>query len=203
MKQWNRWLFKPLALAGLGITAAGISVILAGMGIDKAAHAIRLADGTVFFEEVPRLVNASITQQSVSNSNVGYYFDLSIPRDAGEALERIDIAQQNADLFTREVSFDLEDSQAFVGRRRDRQQPLSLGTVEVDDDTHTVSVTFDPPVPAGTDLTLRLEAKRNPRRSGVYLFGVTAYPEGTPSQGQFLGFGRFHIYDNGSSDIFR
>ena len=189
MKRLNRWMIGTLALASLSI--------------GSAAQAVRLADGTVFFEQVPRLVKASITQQSVSDSNVGYYFDLSIPSDAGEALGRIDITQQDADLFTREVDFELEESQAFVGRRRDRDQPLSLGTVSVDEDTHTVSVTFDPPVPAGTDLTLRLEADRNPRRSGVYLFGVTAYPEGTPSHGQFLGFGRFHIYDNDSSSVFR
>lgn len=196
LKRLNRWMVGTLALAGLGI-------ILADLGINRVAHAVRLANGTVFFEQLPRLVDASITQQSVSDNNVGYYFDLSIPSDAGEALERIDITQQDGDLFTREVDFELDESQAFVGRRRDRAEPLSIGAVEVDEDTHTVSVTFDPPIPAGTDLTLRLEADRNPRRSGIYLFGVTVYPEGTPSHGQFLGFGRFHIYDNDGNSIFR
>ena len=185
----------------LWIIAGAIALSTPGLG--HIAQAVRLADGTVFFEQVPRLVDASITRQSVSDSNVGYYFDLSIPNDSGEALERIDITQQDGDVFTRTVDFELDESEAFVGRRRDRDQPLPLGTVEVDEETHTVSVTFDPPVPPGTDLTLRLEAERNPRRSGVYLFGVTAYPEGTPSHGQFLGFGRFHIYDNGGSSIFR
>ena len=196
LKRLNRWLVGTVALAGLGI-------VLTGPGINRVAHAVRLADGTVFFEQVPRLVDASITRQSVSDSNVGYYFDLSIPSDAGEALERIDITQQDGDLFTREVDFELDESQAFVGRRRDRAEPLSIGSVAVDEDTHTVSVTFDPPIPAGTDLTLRLEAEKNPRRSGVYLFGVTAYPEGTPSHGQFLGFGRFNIFDNGNDSLFR
>lgn len=194
MKRLNAWMFGALTLA---------SVSIGHFSLDSTAQAVRLADGTVFFEQVPRLVTASITKQSVSRSNVGYYFDLSVPSDAGEALQRIEITQQDADLFTREVEFELDESQAFVGRRRDRDEPLTLGTVDVDEETHTVSVTFDPPVPAGTDLTLRLEAERNPRLSGVYLFGVTAYPEGEPSHGQFLGFGRFHIYDNDSSSIFR
>lgn len=199
MKSWSlkSWSLKSWSHGIIGIFA------VTGVAMGSAAHGVRLADGTVFFEQVPRLVDASITRQSVANRNVGYYFDLSVPDDAGEALERIEITQQDADVFTREVDFELDESQAFVGRRRERDQPLSLGAIEVDDDTHTVSVTFDPPVPAGTDLTLRLEAERNPRRSGVYLFGVTAYPEGTPSHGQFLGFGRFHIYDNDGTSIFR
>ena len=198
MKRLIKRLNKPL---NLWVIAGAIALSAPGLG--HMVQAVRLADGTVFFEQVPRLVDASITRQSVSDSNVGYYFDLSIPNDSGEALGRIDITQQDGDLFTRTVDFELDESEAFVGRRRDRDQSLPLGTVEVDEDSHTVSVTFDPPVPPGTDLTLRLEAERNPRRSGVYLFGVTAYPEGTPSHGQFLGFGRFHIYDNGGSSIFR
>lgn len=185
----------------LALTAWGVGHI----SVNGAAQAVRLANGTVFFEQVPVLVKASITQQSVSDSNVGYYFDLSVPSDAGEALKRIEITQQDAGVFTRTVEFELDESAAFVGRRGDRAATIPIGQVELDEENHTVSLTFEPPVPAGTDLTLRLEAERNPRRSGIYLFGVTAYPDGEPSHGQFLGFGRFHIYDNDrdGSIIFR
>lgn len=37
--------------------------------------------------------------------------------------------------------------------------------------------------------------------SGVYLFGVTAFPAGEKSHGQFIGFGRLHFYNDGGSDI--
>ncbi|NET10625.1 MAG: DUF2808 domain-containing protein [Symploca sp. SIO2B6] len=173
-------------------TMVAIGVMMTGVPI----QAIQLADGTVYFAVPPRLVDASITRQSVADSNVAYYFDLAIPNDAGESLQQIEITQRDADLFTREVDFELDKSQAFVGRRRDRHQELGIGTTTYNEDTHTVTVTLDPPVLPGTELTLRLKANRNPRRSGVYLFGVTAYPEGAIAHGQFLGFGRFHIYDN-------
>ncbi|HEY9294790.1 MAG TPA: DUF2808 domain-containing protein [Phormidium sp.] len=42
---------------------------------------------------------------------------------------------------------------------------------------------------------MALDPVRNPCFSGVYLFGVTAFPQGEKAHGQFLGFGRFHFYD--------
>jgi len=167
--------------------------------LGSLAHAVELADGKTYFEAVPRLNRASITRQTVSDNNVGYYFDLTVPEDAGEALERVEINQRNGHTFTQEVEFELDDSRAFEGRRRDRGTPIAIGAVSVDEQTHTVGVTFDPPIPPGTAVTLRLKAERNPRQSGVYLFGVTAYPEGEQAHGQFLGFGRFHIYDSRST----
>jgi len=58
-------------------------------------------------------------------------------------------------------------------------------------------VTFDPPVTPGKR-SIGLRPVRNLRFSGVYLFGVTAYPVGEKSHGQFLGFGRLHFYGGGS-----
>ena len=182
----------------------GIAAIIAAGTIavsSATTQAVQLSDGTVFFERVPRLLNASLTKKSVAVGYVRYYFDLSVPSDAGEPLQRIDIAQREGRVFTQEVDFDLEDSQAFIGRRRDRGEELNISNVSLDEETRTVSVMFDPPIPPGTDLTVRLRARRNPRRSGVYLFGVTAYPQGEQAHGQFLGFGRFHIFDNGNNSF--
>nr|WP_199755917.1 DUF2808 domain-containing protein [Chroococcidiopsis cubana] len=44
----------------------------------------------------------------------------------------------------------------------------------------------------GTTVTVALRAKRNPS-GGIYLFGVTAFPTGEKSSGQFLGYGRLHF----------
>jgi hypothetical protein len=178
------------------ITAS--TAALGAIALSLTAHAIQLADGTVYFENPPRLVDSSILEQAVADSNVKYYFHLSVPDDAGEALQRVEIVQQNGDLFTREVEFEAEESTAYTGHRPRRGDDITIGSALFDENSQTMTLIFDPPVPPGTDLTVRLNAERNPRRAGVYLFGVTAYPEGDIAYGQFLGYGRFHIYNNGS-----
>ena len=40
------------------------------------------------------------------------------------------------------------------------------------------TVTFNPPIQPGQTVTVALDATANPWYGGVYLFGVTAYPEG-------------------------
>lgn len=177
------------------------TVALSAIGLGVAAQAVQLSDGRVYFENPPRLVDSSIREQSVSDNNVKYYFHLSIPSNAGEPLRRLDIVQEHGDLFTRKINFEADESVAYVGHRS-RGEELGIGGASFDDDINTVTLTFDPPIPPGTDLTVRLNAERNPRQEGVYLLGVTAYPTGEVPRGQFLGFGRFHIFDNGSN-LFR
>ncbi|MEB3233422.1 MAG: DUF2808 domain-containing protein [Leptolyngbyaceae bacterium] len=160
-----------------------------------AAQAVRLRDGHVYFEAIPRLTYAAVSRDSIADRNAKYYFELSIPPDAGEALQQIDITQQNGRTVTGTVEFDLGDSRAFEGQRRDRGPELTIGRHDLNPETHTTTVIFDPPVAPGTDFTLQLTAKRNPRQAGIYLFGVTVYPVGDSPYGQFLGFSRFHIYE--------
>ncbi|NEQ98391.1 MAG: DUF2808 domain-containing protein [Cyanothece sp. SIO2G6] len=195
-----RW--QRVALWSVATVVTLASLYPRPMGINIAAQAVRLSDGKIYFEAMPRLTDATITRQSVSDRNAKYYFELSLPADAGESLQRLEITQQNGDLFTREVEFERERSLAFVGQRRSRGEELTISATLFDQDTHTTTVIFDPPITPGTDFTLRLRAERNPRQAGVYLFGVTAYPSGNGVQGQFLGFGRFHIYEN-DSNLFR
>ena len=58
-----------------------------------------------------------------------------------------------------------------------------------------VTFVFDEPVQPGETVTVRVKAKRNPRVGGIYLFGVTAFPEGgEDSPGLYLGSGRLHFY---------
>jgi hypothetical protein len=173
-----------------------------GMVGTQVAHAVQLADGTTHFESPPRLIDSAIREQSVADNNVKYFFLLSVPDNAGESLERVEIVQENGTVFTREIDFEPEESIAYIGHRRRVGEQVSISHSEFDDETNTIALTFDPPIPPGTDLTIRLNAERNPRRSGIYLLGVTVYPEGDIPQGQFLGFGRFHIYDN-DNDWFR
>jgi hypothetical protein len=166
------------------------------VSLSPAAQAVQLSDGRVYFERPPSLVYSGTTRNRVSAYNPTYYFTLEVPQNAGEPLGRIEIAQQDASNFARNVEFELEDSRAFVGTRGDRGEALTLGNVTADEENQTVSVTFDPPVPPGTVVTLGLRAERNPRSGGVYLFGVTAFPPGESAYGQFLGYGRFNFYES-------
>jgi len=157
----------------------------------RPAQAVQLADGTVYFNHPPRLLGARTTEKNIRAFGSKYYFTLSVPADAGESLQRVTIAQRES---PDDVRFDLDDTLAFVNEDRDQQ--VALGKVSSNEDRNMVSVTFNPPIPPGRTVTVRLEPRRNPDIGGVYLFGVTAFPQGAKAKGQFLGFGRLHFYDS-------
>lgn len=159
------------------------------------AEAVRLSDGRVYFVQPPRLTDSTTTRTQTSAWGATYYFTLTVPEDAGEPLQRVAIAQRDGSTSARLVQYDLEDTRAFIGTRSRRGEALTVGETTFDRDTQTVTVTFDPPVPPGTTVTLGLRPDRNPDAGGTYLFGVTAYPAGDVPYGQFLGYGRFQFDD--------
>jgi Protein of unknown function (DUF2808) len=151
-----------------------------------------------FFLSSPRLVGAEATFNRILSPNAIYFFTLSVPAEAGSGLQRIEIAQRESSSQLRRIQYRTDDTTAFVGTPEDRGVELTIAETSFDRDSQTLSVRFDPPVPPGTTVTLRLRPRRNPRLSGVYLFGVTAYPTGPADRGQFLGYGRLHFYENDS-----
>jgi Protein of unknown function (DUF2808) len=176
----------------LGTTlAAAIGI---GGGIVQSASAIQLADGTVYFEKPPSLVSASTTFNTAHTWGATYYFTLSLPENAGEPLQRVTITQQEG---IDSVEFDLEEGRAYEGGRRNSGPRIALGGVTQTGDKRSLDITFSPPVPPGRSVTIELKPVQNPRYGGVYLFGVTAFPAGEKSHGQFLGFGRLHFYESG------
>ncbi len=166
----------------------------------SAAQAVQLSDGTVFFTAPPRLVGASSTNNSVYAWSVTYYFTLNHLENAGEPLQRVTIAQDEG---TDTVRFSSREIEAFEGSRDRLGSKLPLGEVTVDRKSRTVTVNFDPPVPPGRQVTIALSPDRNPLYGGVYLFGVTAFPPGEKTHGQFLGFGRLSFYEVGNDFFFR
>jgi hypothetical protein len=152
-----------------------------------------------YFLHPPRLVGAETTYKRTVDPNATYYFTLEVPEDAGSALQRIMIVQRDGSSSIRLIQFEPENSRAFVGTPRKREADLALGAVTFDRDQQTVAVTFDPPVPPGTTVTVGLRPERNPRLPGVYLFGVTAFPTSDTVQGQFLGYGRLTFYGGNQS----
>ena len=176
------------------LTLWGITLALI-VGIEgvapKVTKAVQLRDGTVYFVQPPDLVNATTTFSGVNAWGATYYFTINIPTQAGEPLGRVTIIQhEGAD----NVHFKLDDSRAFVGTRNQKGARLSLAQVTQERKKQTVVLNFDPPVTPGQTITIGLRPVQNPRISGVYLFGVTAFPWGEKSHGQFLGYGRLQFY---------
>ncbi len=183
-----------MRFATIFVTTLALTAAIGGV-VSEVTQAIELRDGTVYFAYPPDLVDATTTFKAVNVWGATYYFTISVPPNAGEPLQRVTITQrEGAD----DIRFDLEDSRAFVGTRNRKGERLTLGEVTREREKKIVSVTFDPPVTPGKTVTIGLRPVRNPRFSGVYLFGVTAYPVGEKSHGQFLGFGRLHFYGGGS-----
>ncbi|MEB3210224.1 MAG: DUF2808 domain-containing protein [Leptolyngbyaceae bacterium] len=188
-----------MALSIVGTSIVGTSIIGMGVvGVGVVAEGVQLADGKVYFERPPSLVNATATVHRLGATNARYYFDLNVPVDAGEPLQRVTIAQEGGNSFVRQVEFDDDEAQAFLGSRRRRGEEVAIASSVWNEDTQTVTIEFATPIAPGTDVTIRLEPERNPELTGIYLFGVTAFPAGDNSQGQFLGYGRFGFSSNQS-----
>lgn len=152
-----------------------------------------LSNGQTAFEGSLRLINTYANFTKRGNSLAKYYFTLEISEDAGEPLKAIKIEQRK--YFADIVEFKTEESSAFIGDRFARGEKLSLAAVETNAELGEgeVTVIFGQPVSPGNTVTVVVKPKRNPRTGGVYLFGLTAYPEGEDSLGKYLGSGRLHI----------
>lgn len=170
-------------------TTLAVTVVTAA-----SAQAIQLADGTVYFAEPPALVAATSTFKEINVWGATYYFILNLPDNAGEPLQKVTFTQKQG---TQDIRFDLKDTRAFEGTPDRVIQRFSLSSVTRDRKTQTVEVTFNPPVSPGKTVTIGLRPYQNPAFSGIYLYGVTAFPAGERSHGQFLGFGRLQFYGDG------
>ncbi|MBE9166316.1 DUF2808 domain-containing protein [Pleurocapsales cyanobacterium LEGE 06147] len=168
------------------------------LGYYPMTAAMPLAQQRSFFRKSPRLLNATTTFSSVRAWGATYYFTIQLPHDAGDSLGKIAIAQRQA---PDEISFYLDRTVAFEGTHRRKGETLNIESVTQDEQTGTIAVTFVPPIPAGTTLTVGLRPKRNPDYSGVYLFGVTTVPAGKNPHSLYLGVGRLTFY-RGSGDLF-
>ena len=138
-------------------------------------------------------MGATTTYNETDVWGARYYFTLSIPENAGEALGRVTINQRQG---FETIDFKLKNTQAFVGTPRNQGERLTLQAVTQDPQSPTISVTFAPPVQPGTTVTIELRPVRNPSLSGVYIFGVTAFPAVENPYGLYLGVGRLQFYDS-------
>lgn len=175
------------------LLGTALTAIVGITGYSTNSKAVQLRDGTFYFNQPPRLVEAATTYNDVSIWGGTYYFTLSLPENAVEPLQRITINQHEG---IDNIRFLLKDSYVFEGTRGNQGQKLTLQDITASSKTRTVSLILNPPVPPGKTITIAMKPVQNPTVSGVYLFGVTAYPAGEKSHGQFLGYGRLQFYSH-------
>lgn len=98
------------------------------------------------------------------------------------------------------IKFDLRKSSAYIGRQltADSEVPLISMSGDQPANPGEIAIAFAQPVLPGNTVTIALAVQKNPVGRGIYLFGVTAYPEGENGLGQFLGYGRIDF--DGSSN---
>ena len=173
MKYWERLLLA-------------FSAVILSQG---TVQAVKFPDGTVAFESAILLQDSHTTFSGVRVRAAIYYFDLEVPQDAGEPLQKVSIQQRAGG---DEVRFRLDKSKAYLGDHNQKQQELNVTTTETE--SGEIIVKLDRPIAPGNTLTIGIKPKRNPDFAGVYLFGVTAFPPGEKAQGLYLGAGRLHFY---------
>jgi len=176
-------------------SAAALSISGLVLSLPYAAKAVTFG-GSTHFAGVPRLVSAKTTQKQARAWGGRYYFTVSVPEDASEPLGQLVIQQSESS--DRLSQFRLDDTIAF--RAGDRNTEYAIASVELNRDDRSIAVAFSPGIEPGQTVQLGLRPRRTPK-SGVYLFGVTAFPEGAQPAGQFLGYGRLHFYDNNNRRI--
>ncbi|NET57568.1 MAG: DUF2808 domain-containing protein [Symploca sp. SIO2E6] len=178
----------------LGTTALLLGILLPTTLSSLPTNAVELGEGKTFFDRSPRLTQVATSNPS-ANLPATYQFTISLPEDAGEPLQAITITQyENVE----HIKFDLSQSSAFIGDSFAGGPAISLANVggNQSNDTNEITVMFDEPVLPGNQVTVSLKAKRNPRVSGAYLFGVTAFSVGDNSPGLYLGSRDLHLGDS-------
>ena len=159
-----------------------------------------LAAGRGFFEAAPRLENVRTTFNDTQVRGATYYFTVTIPEDAVESLNELIIEQRGG--FS-DITFLLDETTAFIGTSRDRQDKIPLANVSQSEDKREITAQFEEPVEPGTTVTLGLRPRRNPRTGGVYLFGVTASPTTNSDHDFYMGVGRLQFYERQQRRPFR
>ena len=166
--------------------------------ITTNAVAVEFPDGRVAFEKGLILLDAHTTFNSVRARQAIYYFDLELPEDIGESLQKVVIRQRKG---SDRLKFRLDKTRAYLGTHNDKQEELNLSVTQ-NEATRAITVAFDRPIAPGNKVTVGLKPKENPDIGGVYLFGITAFPTGEKPLGLYLGAARLQFYQGGDG-LFR
>ncbi len=153
------------------------------------ANSEQIGNGKTFFDHAPRIIRATNTQPS-PGAYGEYQFTISLPKDAGEALEAVTIIQHDS---LEKISFDVNKSYAFAGSSRNGGVSIPLANIGGTQPSDTeVTLVFDRPIVPGKTVTVVLSGV-NPNLAGIYEFDIIAYPVGENSPGLALGTVRINL----------
>lgn len=164
----------------------------------SVAEAVQLRDGKNYFVNLPTFLEAESTVNYVYSRNATYYFGIALPQNMGANLQKVEIVQTEG---FETLDFRIDETIAYFQPESGDRVAIA-GKAEIEQNQNQqkkIVVTFDPPIPAAAaqnrKLIIGLRPVRNPRYDGVYLFGVSASPDGDRPNTQFLGYGRLNFYD--------
>lgn len=152
-------------------------------------QAAQLSDGSVSFDRPPLLVNTTAAQSRRTQAGM-YYFTINLPVDAGASLSQIRILPKSSD---RRLSFDIDQTEAFFGDLAHPGTAIELQTVEVEEETNNLHITFAQPLPPNSTVTIGLQPSRTPNRRRTYQFDITAIPAAATPAPISIGNARFNF----------
>ena len=147
-----------------------------------------------YFIKAPRLLTAATTFSGVRVRGAKYYFNIVIPEDAGNDLQQVAIRQRKGQ---EDIEFRLEKTVAYRGTNRDKGAEIAIANITQNEQSQEIIVTFENPIAPGTAFTVGLKPRRNPDYAGVYVFGVTAIPQGNNPTPLYLGAKDLRFYHGG------
>jgi hypothetical protein len=155
------------------------------------ATASQFPNGRVVFDKSPRLLDAVTTFNNARAWGATYYFTIELPEEAGEPIDKVIISQRQG---SEDIEFLLDKTVAVEGSYNNKGKQINLGEVTRDEETNEITIILDSPVSPGTVFSIGLKPKINPSYSGIYLFGVTVFPQGEKPSPLYLGVGRLDFY---------
>ncbi|MBD2539225.1 DUF2808 domain-containing protein [Coleofasciculus sp. FACHB-SPT36] len=181
---------KRLKQLSLALIAGTLTFGVGASGVNNpSAQAIQFSNGRSSFGVPFQLSNTRTSQASVRFRGASYYFTFNLPKTASQSLNRVTIRQNGGNL----VEFDSAKTKAFLNEKP--KENCKLGEVKVDKKTQEVDLVFDPPIQPGQTVTVAIGPFENPSVSGIYNFGVSAFPTGDKPEKQFLGYGPLRFFD--------
>ncbi len=118
-----------------------------------------------------------------------YFFTVRNPGQA-PPMKAVRIVQ-NRNLGT--VRFKENSVKAFAGKRPQQNRALALAPIGGVSEPGAITVAFQKPVLPGETITIVVKPQKNPKASGRYQFGITAFTQPTDITGRLLGYGYLNI----------
>jgi hypothetical protein len=154
------------------------------------AAASRLPSGRVVFDSPLQLVE--IAPLAAEGGPKRYQVTIEIPLTAAEPLEALVIQPRDPQAG---LVFDLGTTEVFLEEAYGLSPALPLVSVGGPSPSlNQLLLVLETPVAPGSTLLVVLNPQQPPA-PGQYEVGITAYPAGADSVGQFLGYGQIQVPD--------